>query len=264
MRPVLLTLTMILTLSLLPHTAMAGKYFEEFSTDISIAVKSKDAKFIGTAMGGAHVMVIDKLTGDILAEGITHGGTGNTAKIMAPSLARDAVLVDDDTAKFEFSLDILKPTPVTITATAPLAQPQSTVKASIDYVLLPGKDYTAGNGIMLELPGMAVDILNPSAGTAVRFSKDISVPLTANIVKLCGCHVADGSPWPIDRYDIEAYVYNGTILIGVFPLEKMDIASRFATNLKFQEAGTYQVIVTAFDKKTMEAGMDRTTITLTE
>ena len=51
-------------------------------TDIIIRVLAKDAKFIGMETGGAKVILRDADTGEILAQGVTSGGTGNTPKIM--------------------------------------------------------------------------------------------------------------------------------------------------------------------------------------
>jgi hypothetical protein len=46
-------------------------------TTIIIRAKAKDAKFIGSSIGGAHVVVKHQLTGEILAQGKTEGSTGN-------------------------------------------------------------------------------------------------------------------------------------------------------------------------------------------
>ena len=55
---------------------------EAVQTNVIIRAKSKDAKFIGTKMGGAMVVVRDSETGKVLAEGLTAGSTGDTGKIM--------------------------------------------------------------------------------------------------------------------------------------------------------------------------------------
>ena len=50
-------------------------------TNVMIRAKAKDAKFIGTSVGGAKILVRDALTKELLAEGVTSGSTGNTEKI---------------------------------------------------------------------------------------------------------------------------------------------------------------------------------------
>ena len=52
-------------------------------TDIVVRVLSKDAKFIGTSMGGMRVTLRDAHTGEILATGLTQGGTGDTKRLIA-------------------------------------------------------------------------------------------------------------------------------------------------------------------------------------
>ena len=50
---------------------------EAVQTKLVVRAKSKDAKFIGTKMGGAMVVIRDSETGRGLAEGLTAGGTGD-------------------------------------------------------------------------------------------------------------------------------------------------------------------------------------------
>ena len=55
---------------------------EAVQTRLVIRAHSKDAKFVGTSMGGARIVVTDSQTGKVIAEGLTEGGTGDTQKIM--------------------------------------------------------------------------------------------------------------------------------------------------------------------------------------
>lgn len=256
-------LTLIFSLlALFPSPAKADSpVWEEFSTNLSIYVKNQDGKFIGTSMGGAHVRIINKMTGDVLAEGTTYGSTGDTEKIMTENKKRDHILIDKDTASLDFSLDIMEPTQITIKATGPMAQPQSLTSVSQDMLLIPGKDYSSGNGIIIELPGLVVDILAPMANQHISFSPDKPVTFVANISKLCGCKIEEGSLWPPERYDVEAHVFFGTQSIGSFPLNSMG-KSQYATNLKVPVPGIYTVTVTAFDRETKEGGFDKTTMVL--
>ena len=47
-------------------------------TKLMVRAKAKDAKFVGSSIGGAHVIVRNTVNGEILAEGNTTGSTGNT------------------------------------------------------------------------------------------------------------------------------------------------------------------------------------------
>ena len=250
------TLTICLACALiLPLSAQAE------DTNISISARAKDALFIGEAVGGAFIIVRDKRDGDILVEGRTKGGGGDQAKIMADT-KRDSVWRDDKSAHFEFSLDLFEPTPVSIEVSGPYGQTQSLVKASADYLLIPGKDYTQDNGIIIELPGFIVDVLNPAINHTAKFNPEGTWPLQANVTKLSGDPIAKDTPWSPERYAVEAHIYRGDLFLAKVAMETTAQPGIYATNMKFQEAGTYRIVVTAFDSKTLEGGTDATTITL--
>ena len=251
----LLTSVAVLCLSM---SAMA-----QVETPMTVRVMAKDAKFIGTSMGGAHVVIRDKMTGDIIANGVTHGGTGDTQKIMASSRARDAVLADDDSAKFDVYIDLAHPMPVTISATGPMMAQGSAVTTSTDMILIPGKDYSAGNGILLELPGFAIDITAPIAGQTATHDPEKIIDITANIAKLCGCAVGTDTAWDPSRYDIEMALYKESAPAGTIKMKPGKNAGEFVAKARMPEPGTYQIYVTAFDPMTKEGGMASSSIVLT-
>jgi hypothetical protein len=247
-------------LAAIPVPAAAQNNKED--VNIKITVRAHDALFIGTAMGGAHVTVRDRRTGDILADGITYGATGDRKAVMEDGFKRDAVLVNDDTADLQFALALFEPTPVTITASAPLAQGQSTVAVSQDYTLIPGKDYESGNGILIDMPGFAVDVVSPPVAARAKLDPDKPVELVAYVAKLCGCKIDDKGPWPVDRYEVDAHVYKDTTFITSVKMRYGDEPGKFVANMKFPVAGTYRIMVSAFDPQTKEGGSDTTSITL--
>lgn len=232
----------------------------DFETDFKITVKSRDAKFIGSSMGGARITIRDRRTGDIIVSGVTSGTTGDTEKIMGDAVQRDEVIWTEGAAAYEFSIELFEPTPVTITATAPLAQPQSIVSVSEDMILFPQKDYASGNGIMLEIPGFAVDIIAPRANVKTLHNPEEPVLVKANVLKMCGCHIDENGLWPASRYDVEIHLYKDTRLIASYPMEYSGTESLFAKKVRFPLDGTYKIAVTAFDKVTKESGMDMTSI----
>ncbi|KAB2943498.1 MAG: hypothetical protein K8F92_13975 [Hyphomicrobium sp.] len=73
--------------------------------DIVVRVLSKDAKFIGTSMGGMRVTLRDGHTGKVLATGLTRGGTGDTERRMHESAGRRAQLSDPSAARFSVTVD---------------------------------------------------------------------------------------------------------------------------------------------------------------
>lgn len=232
-------------------------------TNFAVTVKARDGSFIGSAAGGAEIVIRDRRTGDIIVHGATYGDSGDTAKLMADTHKRDEVLVDKTTAKFQFSIEIFEPTPVTVSATGPLGQGQALATVSEDMILIPGKDYTAGNGIMLELPGFAVDVLSPSSGKVEKLDTKKPVPVVVNVLKMSGEAIAPGTKWVPERYEVEARVYKDDVFVALAPLSYGGQPGMFTQNLKLPSAGVYRVVVTAFDKETKEAGMDSASFTLT-
>ena len=259
MRSLLFTLS-FLVITLISFTPMASAE----DTDIVITVKSRDAKFIGTEVGGAHVMIKNRLTGDVLADGTTFGHNGSTDTIMADSTERKATLTNEGSARFHFSIEFWEPIPVTIYATAPMGQQQSTVTVAEDMLLLPGKDYASGNGIMLEIPGFSVNIAEPVPNTKLKHNPETPITIQANVMKLCGSKVEKGSPWDPEDYKVEAHIYKDSLYIASFDLPYADSPGIYGQNLKIPLPGTYRLMVTVFDEKTKESGMDMTTVILEE
>lgn len=164
--------------------AWAANSVEAVETKLVVRVKSKDAKFVGTSMGGALVIIKESESGEILAKGFTTGGTGNTTKIMKEPIKRGTHLSDSSSAEFEAILDLDEPTLVTIEAYAPYAQRQSMIKSSTQVWLIPGKDMV-GDGVVLEVSGFAVDVLMPQTHERIKLSgSKATIPIKANIVMM--------------------------------------------------------------------------------
>jgi hypothetical protein len=177
MRPV--TLLRCLFAVLLAVPAAAPGAAEE--TPVTVRVLSMEAKFIGDSTGGARMTIRDADTGALLAEGVTEGSTGDTERLMRTPRERGATLATPGSAAYEAVLDLDRPTRVEITAYGPLAQLQSAVSASTTRWVLPGKGLAAGNGVLLELAGFALDVLAPPAHSIVD---DQEVEVRVNLVML--------------------------------------------------------------------------------
>lgn len=152
-------------------------------TRVVVRARAKAAKFIGTSMGGVRVVIRDTDTGEVLARGITSGGTGNTTRLMSGTAVGQPVS-DETAAGFEAVLDIVEPKLVTIEVSGPLAQRQSLASSSTQIWLIPGKHIT-GDGVILEIPGFAVDIISPQAhATLDAAAGKAIVRVEANIVMM--------------------------------------------------------------------------------
>ncbi len=253
MRAVILLI--VLGAFLIGTTAHAEK------TRVVVRAKSKDAKFIGTGMGGALVIIRDSDTGEIIAQGLTEGGTGDTTRIMLNPLQRGKSLSDADTARFEITVDIELPQLVDIEVHAPHAQMQSKVKSSTQAWLIPGKDMT-GDGIVLEVPGFAVDILLPQAAETIRMqeSKKLTVPIQANVVMMCGCPIIPGGVWDANEYEVRAIILHDGKKNTALPMRYAGRSSTFGTDLPITKKGVYEILVYAYDPATGNTGVDRATV----
>ena len=135
---------------------------EKIPTKVIVRVVSKDSKVIGSGVGGALVRIKNLETGEILAQGKQEGRTGDTERIMVRPRRRGEIIYGTSDAAF-FQAEILldRPTPIEIYTEAPLAYPHAIQKGSKTVTLIPG-NHILGEGIMIELDGLIVKILNPS------------------------------------------------------------------------------------------------------
>jgi len=132
-------------------------------TIITVRTISRDAKVMGTKVGGARITVREAKSGRLLTKGIQMGGTGDTKKIMVEPHARGELIYGaGEAGSFEARLDLTEPTWVEITAEGPLGYPQSMARASKTILVIPGED-VRGEGVLLEIHGFNVELLTPKA-----------------------------------------------------------------------------------------------------
>lgn len=235
---------------------------EAVDTNVVVRAKAKDAMFIGTSMGGAHVVIRDAESGAVIASGVTAGDTGSRQVIMADRVPRRARLADESTAKFAVTLDLAEPHLVTVEVAAPQGQRQSLITGSTQVWLVPGK-HLDGNGIIVEIPGFAVDVLNPRAAeTFVLEEPATTISVTANVVMMCGCPIKPGGTWDANAYEVGALIQRNGEPIGSVPLAATEKASTFKGPLDVKEPGVYEIQVYAYDPSTGNTGLDRVAVTV--
>jgi len=228
---------------------------EPVETRLTVHALAKDAKFIGTSMGGAKVIVRDADSGAILTEGLTSGSTGDTNLLMRQSRERYTSLSTPGTAKFVTSLPISEPKRIRIEVLAPYGKREAMSRVSTEIWLIPGK-HIEGDGIVLEVPGFVIDVLSPQT----HASHSGSVPIKANITMMCGCPTQDGGLWDSSEYEIRAIIkHNGSTTDQVNLSNTSE--STFETTYQPEFAGTYEVIVYAYHPKTGNTGVGKTTFT---
>ena len=148
---------------------------EKIPTKVVVRVVSKDAKVVGSGVGGAFVRIKNLETGEILAQGKQEGGTGETDRIMVQPRRRGEVLFGTPDAAF-YQAEILldRPTQVEIFAEAPLTYPHALQKGSKTITLLPGK-HILGEGLIIELNGLIVNVLSPSPKENLKRGEEVLV-----------------------------------------------------------------------------------------
>lgn len=223
-------------------------------TEVMVRVKSKDAKFIGSSIGGAKILIKNAETGELLASGMTSGSTGDTELIMQQAHSRNKRLTDEETAGYRAKLNLERPVFVTVEAYAPYSKKQAQVMSSTQLWLLPGKDIT-GEGLILEVPGFIVDILSPQ--THERISEENQIEIKANVVMMCGCPITPGGIWDANQYEISAILSREGQQISELDLKAEVKPSTFSAEIKLKP-GLYELLIYAYDPVSGNTGVDRT------
>ena len=233
----------------------AGTLFAQ-ETKIMVRALATDAKFIGTSMGGAKIIVRDVETGKILDEGITKGITGDTEMILLSPRERYKKITSEKTAGYEAILDLDRPTFVSIEAHGPMSKKQAKVMSSTQLWVIPGKDIT-GDGIILEIPGFVVDILSPQTHETIMPGTEVEI--IANIVMMCGCPVTEAGTWDASGYEIKALISSEGKEQQEIDLKALGKPSTFSETVQL-EGGDYEIQVYAYDPKTGNTGLDKVNI----
>jgi len=234
-------------------------YSFSFATETQIIVraKAKDAKFIGSSLGGAYVIIKNKMTGEILAQGKTEGSTGNTDLIMRTPKKRANYISDEKTAKFMATIDIDEPVFISIEVFSPINNKQARINAGTELWLIPGK-HILGDGVVVEIPGFIVDILEPRTHHYIALNSVENKPfkLKANIVMMCGCTINKDGLWDSEKIEVKAIVkLNDKLLTEV--LLGFVSTNLFEGELMIEDAGQYEVIIYAYDKFSGNTGVDK-------
>ena len=231
-------------------------------TEIVVRVTAKDAKFVGNETGGAQITVRDADTGEVLAKGLTQGGTGPTAKIMKDSHARRDVLSDDMSAKFSTTLDLKRPRRIEVIARGPMASKDAAATVSSTQWVLPGKPVNGGDGWVLELPGFALSLLDPLPASVTLIGGQARLPLKAKVTMQCGCPITPGGQWDANTLQIAAMLENGKATSAPTALSYAGQPSTFSGELPFTEKGAYVVDLYAYDPANGNTGLVKYKVTV--
>ena len=226
-------------------------------TKIIVRAKAKDAKFVGSSLGGAYVIIRNKTNNRILAEGKTSGSTGNTDLVMKIPIERGNSISDEQTAKFLASIDIDEPTFIRIEVISPFNNKQAQAEVSTELWLIPGKDIL-GDGIILEIPGFIIDILKPRTHHYISLSSIKNKPfeIKANIVMMCGCAINKGGIWDSENIEVKAILKKNGMHVKDIVMSFTE-TNLFEGNINLTSAGQYELIVYAYNVKSGNTGVDK-------
>jgi hypothetical protein len=184
-------------------------------TRVLVRVQAKGGKFIGPDGGYSLVTLREVVSGEILAQRIATGGSGALSADFTPGASREVIVTPgasgntlqwlsapagQSTAGLLATMDLHRPTLVEFSATTLSSGIPNGHVAKQQMWIAPGVHLDQEPGVVLVIPGLNVRILTPDVATPVAGS----VSVTAWVAMMCGCKIADGSPWLPEQFAVHA------------------------------------------------------------
>jgi hypothetical protein len=227
-------------------------------TKVMIRAIARDAKVIGTHVGGARITVRDVATGEILAQGMQQGGTGDTDVIMKKPRTRGmAVYNSPDASGYLAVLHLDKPTVVEISAEGPLGNAQATQRSSKTMLLVPGED-VLGEGVLLEIHGFIVTPLTPLADAKLKAGSPFEV--RATVTMACGCPTEPDGLWDANKIRVVARLLRDGKVESEIPMTYAGVQNTFHTDVPVIASGPLELQVLALDPGSANFGMTKEAI----
>lgn len=226
-------------------------------TQVDVRVLARGAKFL-PGHRTVSVTLRDAETGEVLARGWTRGGTGDTGRILNTPRAAVRVQPSDGAAVFSATLDLDRPRLVALEIGGDDAGPLAAGRLVSTQWVLPGRHVTHGDGWVVEMPGLLVDLSTPIAHTFVKAGDPLD--LLAGVTMMCGCGLESGGTWNADDVTVEAWVYRDGEAPEVVPLAFTGQASRFAATYTPARPGLYEIEIRAWAPMWNNAGVARTSV----
>lgn len=245
-----LALASLLSLIGMPSEASAQEV-QPAPTRVNVHVVARDAKLIGTAVGGAEVVVRDAASDEVLARGIHEGGTGDTGLIMGARERNVDVFTTPGAAVYTAELPLEEPREIRIETSGPLDYPAARTTASTTLLVVPGR-HLDGDGVVLELRGYIVEILE--APETVADGEEFGV--RARVRMLCSCPTEPGGLWEAGDVTARLLDPDGNVVTET-PLDYTGETSEYAGRIVASAPGAYDVQVLAVASETGNAGRTR-------
>lgn len=242
-------------------------------TPVLVRVQAKGGKFLGPDAGYSQVTLRDTASGNVLAQGMASGGSGNLSPAFYPSSTRQPVVTLQSsgaqsllwlsalpatipaTAGFRATLELDAPTLVQFTADSLTDGAPNGHSVSETMWLTPGVDLSAEPGVVLVIPGLIVNVLSATASGS-------SLSVTAWVSMMCGCKIDPALPWLPTEFTVTATVTDA----GGNPVAQAPLAfqktSTFGTSqpIALPCPGTYTLAVDAVQPAEGNVGSASTTV----
>ena len=230
-------------------------------TRVLVRVQAKGGKFIGPDGGYSLVTLRDVVSGEILAQRMATGGSGQLSTTFSPGATRDVIVTPgpngdtvswlsapagQETAGLLATLDLHHPTLVELSASALSSGVPNGHMVKQQMWITPGAHLDQEPGVVLVIPGLNVQILAPDVATPPSGSLSV----TAWVTMMCGCKIADtpGSAWVSTEFQVYARVRQvGGEFVAEAPLAYQGV-STFGTAAPIAlpaAAGSYELVVNA-------------------
>lgn len=230
-------------------------------TEIRVYVLSRGGKFIGDDIGGAQVTLRDARTGEFLASGRTRGGAGPDELVTGERAGTQPLSLEGG-AVFTTTMALDAPRLVEFEAYGPLGAQGAANRVTATEWVLPGS--FGENDIVLEIPGLNVQVLNPPTHFLPDTKPPLQIPLRVNVTMMCGCPIGPGLPWKPQNYAVQATVIKpdnsrDTVDLQFDENAQDNAPSQFIGAYTATQSGVYQVIVMARQFGEDNAGSDHIT-----
>ncbi|HVR39860.1 MAG TPA: hypothetical protein VMU84_12255 [Thermoanaerobaculia bacterium] len=242
------------------------------STSILIRAQARGGKFLGPDIGYSYVTVRDVSTGQILAEGMATGDSGVlTQQAAPPANASNGVVLQgttpwwltetsgnpSPTAGFLATFDLDAPALVQITAASIANGVPSQQRTSIRMWIPPGAQLTTPPGLVLEIAGLNVEIIDPNPTVPPQSGQ--SIPITGWVTMMCGCKISNGTAWPTSEFVVSADIVDSsgtTVASTTLTIPTPNgVPSTYTGSLTCPTAsGSYTLIVSAVQASTSNTG----------
>ena len=181
-------------------------------TSLVVRVVGSHGMPLGDSVGGAAVTIRDVATGAVLASGKQTGPSGDLRAIMqTPRLPTEQTYSAKDSAAYKVDLVLSKPTLIEVVGEGPLNFPAAKRRASKTVLLYPGKHVT-GDGIVLDVNGLIVQIEAPKPDRPLGIGDGVTIRTTVNM--MCDCIVEPFGNWDSRKMELYGEVRVDDKVIG--------------------------------------------------